>query len=125
MGSNLLAIAVGGTLGCWGRYGLTALLQAVYGREFPVATLSVNVLGCFAMGFLFVVTLEHVSLAPGVRTGLLTGGLGGFTTFSTFAVETLLLFEEGEPARAVLYVLLSVVAGLAAALAGAYLARNF
>jgi hypothetical protein len=50
---GLLAIAIGGTLGCWARYGMTILVQAIYGRDFPYATLSINVLGAFLMGFLF------------------------------------------------------------------------
>lgn len=119
-----LAIAVGGTLGCWARYWLTGFVQHAVGRGFPYATLLINVLGAFLMGFLFVETLERISLAPALRTGLLTGVLGGFTTFSTFAMETLLLVEEGAVIKAVLYVTLSLVLGLAGAFAGVYLARN-
>ena len=123
MGS-LLAIAVGGTLGCWARYGMTNAVQAAFGRAFPVATLSINVLGSFLMGFLFILTLERLSVAPLVRTGMLTGFLGGFTTFSTFEMEALLLAQEGSSGRAVLYMALSVGVGFAAAFGGAVLARN-
>ena len=49
-----VAIAIGGTFGCWARYGMTNLMQSIYGRDFPYATLSINVLGSFLMGFLFV-----------------------------------------------------------------------
>ncbi len=120
-----IAIAIGGTLGCWARYGMTGLIQTVFGRDFPVATLLVNVLGCFLMGFLFIETLERVTISPALRAGILTGGLGGFTTFSTFSMETLLLVESGEAPKALLYVGLSVLLGLMAAFSGAYLARNF
>lgn len=121
---NYLAVAVGGAAGCCARYGITQLIQMVYGRNFPLATLLVNVLGCFLMGFLFFETLERISMNPALRTAILTGGLGGFTTFSTFAMESLLLIEDGEIAYAVIYLALSVLCGLLAALLGAYLART-
>jgi CrcB protein len=121
---TFLAIAVGGTLGCWARYAMTNAVQAVWGRAFPYATLSINVIGSFAMGFLFIVMLERLTTSPTLRAGILTGFLGGFTTFSTFEMETLLLGQAGEAAKAVLYVVLSVGLGFLAAFGGAYLARN-
>ena len=119
-----VAIAVGGTFGCWARYAQTQLVQAVFGRAFPFATLSINVLGAFLMGFLFIETLERLLLPPSVRTGVLTGVLGGYTTFSTFAMETLLLAEQGEALKAALYLLLSIVLGILAVFFGAYVARH-
>ena len=119
-----VAIAIGGTLGCWARYAQTNLVQAVFGRDFPLATLSINVIGSFLMGFLFILTLERLMIPPSVRAGVLTGVLGGYTTFSTFEMETLLLAENGELFKAALYVALSVVIGFAAAFGGAFLARN-
>lgn len=80
-------------------------------------------LGSFVLGFLFFAALERVTVNPTLRVAVLTGGLGGFTTFSTFMVESLILVEEGTPLRAVAYVLLSVGLGFAAALTGAYLSR--
>lgn len=118
------AIAVGGVFGCWARYGMTRLIEGIWGRDFPYATLSINVLGSFLMGFLFIETLERVSMTPELRAGILTGFLGGFTTFSTFSMESILLFEQGESAMAVLYVVSSVLIGLLAAFGGAYIARN-
>jgi fluoride exporter len=120
----LLAIAIGGTLGCWARYGMTILVQAIYGRDFPYATLSINVLGSFLMGFLFIETIERLTFGPNFRIGILTGFLGGFTTFSTFAMESMLLAEGGEAAKSALYIALSVGLGLLAAFGGAYIARN-
>jgi CrcB protein len=119
-----IAIAVGGTIGCWGRYAMTNLVQAIYGKDFPYATMSINLLGSFLMGFLFIETLERLTLSPELRTGILTGGLGGFTTVSTFEMETLLLVEQGNLGKAALYVLLSVGLGFLGAFGGAYLARN-
>jgi CrcB protein len=119
-----VAIAIGGTLGCWARYAQSNLVQTVFGRNFPFATLSINVIGSFLMGFLFILTLERLMIPPSVRVGVLTGVLGGYTTFSTFEMETLLLAESGQFFKAGLYVVLSVVIGFAAAFGGAYIARN-
>jgi CrcB protein len=119
-----IAIALFGVLGCWTRYTQTNLVQAVYGRDFPYATLSINVIACFAMGFLFVETLERLTLSPALRTGILTGFIGGYSTFSTFEMETLLLAEGGEALKATLYMVLSVALGFVAAFGGAYIARN-
>jgi fluoride exporter len=117
-------IAIFGILGCWARYGMTNLVQTVYGREFPYATLSINVGGSFLMGFLFIETLERLTVSPELRTGILTGFIGGYTTFSTFEMEIFLLVEQGAPIKAVLYLVLSIVLGFAAAFGGAYIARN-
>ena len=69
-------------------------------------------------------TLERLTLSPTLRTGILTGFIGGYTTFSTFEMETLLLAEGGEAFKAILYVILSVGLGFLAAFGGAYVARN-
>jgi CrcB protein len=119
-----VAIAIGGTLGCWARYAMTNLVQAIYGRDFPYATLSINLLGAFLMGFLFIETLERLTISPVIRTGILTGVLGGYTTFSTFEMETLLLVEQGQALKALLYVVISVVLGFLCAFGGAFIARN-
>ena len=119
-----VAVAVGGAIGCCARLGVTQAVHAIYGRGFPLATLIINVLGCLLVGFLFFVTLERLNVSPVMRTAIITGGLGGFTTFSTFAMESLLLIENGETSRAVLYLALSVVLGLTAAFMGAYIARS-
>ncbi len=119
-----IAIAIGGVLGCWARYAMTNLVQAIYGRDFPYATLSINVLACFLMGFLFVETLERLTISPVFRIGIITGFIGGFSTFSTFAMETLLLAEQGDANKSVLYVVLSIFLGMLATFSGAYIARN-
>ena len=117
-------IAIFAILGAFARYGQTLLVQGVLGRGFPFATLSINVLGSFLMGFLFFLTLERLSLPPSLRTGILTGGLGAYTTFSTFSLETLNLMESGEWTRAALYVAASVLLSITAVILGAYLSRN-
>ena len=120
-----IAIAIGGTLGCWARYAQTVFVQATFGRDFPYATLSINVIGSFLMGFLFILTLERLMIPPSVRVGILTGVLGGYTTFSSFGWETAKMMEDGEWLRASTYVAASVVAGLFLSVAGIRLANKF
>lgn len=117
-------IAVFGVLGCWARFAQASLVQAIWGSDFPYATLSINLMGSFLMGFLFIETVERLAMAPTLRTGVLTGFLGGYTTFSTFQMESLLLFEQGAALKAFLYQGLSLVLGLGCAFFGAYIARN-
>lgn len=121
---NYVAVALGGVVGCCARYGVSQAVQAFYGKSFPFATLIINISGCLAMGFLFYLTLERVSVSPSLRVAILTGVLGGFTTFSTFAMEALLLAEDGKTSSAVAYILLSVFLGLGAAWFGAWCARG-
>jgi CrcB protein len=117
-------IAIFAIIGAFARYGQTLVVQGVLGRSFPFATLSINILGSFLMGFLFFETLERLNLSPELRTGILTGGLGAYTTFSTFSLESLNLIENGEMVKAGLYVAASVVLSIAAAIFGAFLSRN-
>jgi fluoride exporter len=117
-------LAIFAIIGAFARYGQTIVVQNVMGRAFPFGTLSINVLGSFLMGFLFFATLERINISPELRTGILTGGLGAYTTFSTFSLETLNLIENGEMVKAGLYVGGSVVLSIAAAIFGAYLSRN-
>lgn len=119
-----VAIAGFGILGCLSRYFMTQLVQSVWGTAFPYATLIINVSGSFLMGFLFVETLDRLTMPVALRTGILTGFIGGYTTFSTYMMETLLLTEQGLVLRGLLYVALSTVIGFAAALFGAFLARS-
>jgi len=121
---NYLAVALGGAFGCCARLGVNQLVHERLGQIFPFATLIINVAGCLAMGFLFFYTLEQVSINPALRLGIVTGVLGGFTTFSAFGIETLLLVEDGKLAQAALYVTLSVALGLGAVFIGAYAARS-
>ena len=118
-----LAVAVAGVLGCWARLALGNWIPTWAGRDFPYATLIINVGGSFLMGFLFVALAERFALSNALRVGVLTGFLGGFTTFSAFSMEILLLVQGGAPAKGALYAVSSVVLGFAACFAGAVIAR--
>ena len=92
---------------------------------FPWGTLAVNAAGCFALGLVATLADERGLLAPATRLFLVAGVLGGFTTFSTFGLETFRLLQEEQTAAALGNVLGSVVAGLAALAAGVLLGRQF
>jgi len=122
--TQTLAIAAGGALGSVLRFWMSGWTHGLLGRGFPYGTLLVNVLGCLLMGVLFVWLTERVSIAPVWRAGLLIGVLGGFTTFSAFSMETLNLLEEGAQVKALLNIVLSVVASLGATWIGMMAARQ-
>jgi len=119
-----LAIAVGGGLGALLRYWVSTGAHALLGRGFPYGTLTVNVLGSLMMGFLYVWLLDRVITGPMVRAFLLIGLLGGFTTFSTFSIESLNLIEAGQILKAFANVLLSVTVCITAAGLGVLIARQ-
>lgn len=121
---QILAIAVGGSLGALLRYGVANGVHAVLGRGFPYGTLVVNVSGCLAMGVLYVLLVERLALSPEWRAALLIGVLGAFTTFSSFSMETFALFEEGEWMKALMNVMLSVSLCLAAVWLGVLAGRR-
>jgi CrcB protein len=121
---HVLAIGLGGAVGSMLRYWLSTSVYVVAGRAFPYGTLAVNVVGCLAMGFLFVVFAERLADNAVWRAGLLIGVLGGFTTFSAFSMETFNLIEQGEPLKALTNVALSVVLCIGATWVGAVLGRQ-
>ena len=97
---RLLLIGAGGFLGAVGRYLLGGAVQRLGGATaFPWGTLAVNVLGCLAIGALYGIA-EARDVGSGARLFLATGVLGGFTTFSTFGLETVALARDGAPLRA-------------------------
>jgi fluoride exporter len=111
---TLSYVAIGGAIGSVLRY------LMVVGVGAPIATLLVNLLGSFAIGILFVVLANRSSLSP----LLMTGVLGGFTTFSAFSLDALKLWEGGQTLQAGLYVLASIILSLVAVALGAALARG-
>jgi CrcB protein len=119
----LAAIAVGGIAGAEARYGLGVAIPREPGG-WPWATLLINVSGCALIGVLMVVLLELTHPHPLVRPLLGVGVLGGYTTFSTYATDTLSLLQDGHPAVAVGYFLLTPVLAVAAVAAGVGATRS-
>lgn len=121
---QVLAIAGGGAAGALARFYASAGVYRVLGRDFPWGTLAVNLVGSFFMGLLFVLFLERLATGPEVRSAVLVGFLGAFTTFSTFSMETLTLIEQGYLGRAFLNMWLSVLVCLLACWFGALVGRS-
>lgn len=115
MMNPFLQVALGGAFGATARYSVYRLIAA-HGPGFPVATVVVNVAGSFLMGLL--VALFAHRWGNQYAPLLLAGVLGGFTTFSAFSLDALTLWQRGQAAGAVVYVLASVVLSLAAVVAG-------
>ena len=108
---NCLAVGIGGFIGAVCRY-LAGLLPVKETTLFPAKTLAVNLLGCIFIGLIAGLAVRHLPLHPRLMLFLQTGICGGFTTFSTFALETDRLIYSGHMGLAALYVLLSVAAGV-------------
>ena len=111
---TLLSVALGGALGALSRYLLTTVTAGYCNTTFPLPTLGVNILGCFLMGIV-AETAAAKNLFSGVALSFLTTGfLGGFTTFSAFSLETVLLFEKSHYFLACSYIALSIILCIAA-----------
>lgn len=121
---QMIAIAVGGAVGSLLRYAASNAVHLWMTRSFPYGTLVVNVSGCLVMGILYVLLIERLNLGPEWRAALLVGLLGGYTTFSSFSMETLLLFENGEHVKAFANIILSVSLCLAAVWLGVAAGRR-
>jgi len=121
---QVMTIAIGGAIGSVLRFGLSTWVHTFTGRGFPYGTLAVNVLGSLAMGFLFVLLVERVGESALWRAGLLIGLLGGFTTFSTFSIETFNLIEQGAMAKAAGNMAASLILCVGGTWLGVLLARQ-
>ena len=120
---RLLLIGLAGLAGTLCRYGLSGLVARRFGETFPTGTLIVNVLGCFLAGFLYYLFQERFLVGEVVRTAVMIGFLGGFTTFSSFALQTLTLLRDGEVFLSILNIAISNAAGLLMVWVGYSLAR--
>ena len=121
--STYIAIAFGGALGAVSRYWLNSAVQRFNDSGFPLGTFAVNVLGSFLIGIFFVLLTEKAQIAEQWRPVIVVGFLGGLTTFSTFSLDALLLFEQGHYNTALFYIISSVALCLIAAFAGMQITR--
>jgi CrcB protein len=120
---RLLLVAAGGALGSSARYLTSLATGKVFGAGFPVGTLVVNLVGCLLIGVGFALAEERSVLSPHGRLFFMTGFLGGLTTFSTYALESVTYFGDGARAVAVANLVLNNVLGLLPVLAGMALGR--
>jgi len=124
MYTNILFIGIGGFLGTVARYLLTDLLAKTYPSAFPYGTFAVNILGCFAIGLVFGFSERFDWMMHELRLFLAVGICGGFTTFSAFAYENIVLLQSKDYLTFAAYAILSFAVCLAATFAGLLLARG-
>jgi fluoride exporter len=122
LGIVLLAIALGAVLGAWLRWGLSYWLNP-HLAHLPLGTLAANLAGGYLIGIAVAVFAAHPAISPAWRLFIVTGFLGGLTTFSTFSSESVALLQAGQLAPALLHVTLHLVGSIAATLAGIATAR--
>lgn len=121
----LLLVGAGGAIGAMSRYGLSVLVGRFWVSSFPLATLLVNVAGSCLMGVLIGVLARTMpTMSNDIRLFAAIGVLGGFTTFSSFSLDTIFLIERGALAQALLYVCLSVVVCLVGLYLGLLISRG-
>lgn len=121
--SKLFLIGLAGFIGTVSRYLLSGVIAKRYGETFPMGTLIVNLIGCFLVGLLFYLLEERFLVNQTARTVILIGFLGGFTTFSSYGLQTFTLLQDGEFGFAVLNITVSNLVGLLLVWAGYTLAR--
>jgi len=118
----IIYIAIGGAAGALLRYSISGYMYKYFNGFLPWGTLAVNLLGCFAIGFLWNI-FENFAYSPNTRAFIFIGILGAFTTFSTFGLESFNLLREGEIKYAVLNILVSNIAGIALVFVGFIVSR--
>jgi CrcB protein len=119
----ILLVAAGGAVGSVARYLMASSIQSATGWQFPLGTVLVNILGCFLIGILYVLLVARPDPRNELRVLLMVGVMGGFTTFSSFSLETITLAMNGNYGSAVLNVVISVAACLLGTTLGITLAR--
>ncbi len=120
---KLLFIAVLGLCGVFSRYYVGLFVARILPTPFPLGTFIINVVGSFLIGFIYAIGVEKGMMSESLRVGLLVGFLGGFTTFSSFALDSVRLAEQSEYLLGGLYFFGSPIVGFIAATAGLFLAR--
>lgn len=121
---HYLLICLAGGLGSLARYECSLRVQSKFDRDFPLGTLFVNVVGCFLFGLVWTLGEEKMRFSPETRTILLSGFMGGFTTFSTFGFETTSYLRTGQWTAALQNISLQVLLGIVAVIAGMAMARK-
>ncbi|WP_250658349.1 fluoride efflux transporter CrcB [Alkalimarinus coralli] len=120
---QVIAIALGGALGALSRYFVIGVMTDWLGKDFPFGTLCVNVVGSFFIGVLYIVIVQKMHVSPELKSILVVGFLGAFTTFSTFSLEAFNFISQGLLLNAVTYIVSSVILCILAVWAGISLAK--
>ncbi|MFZ4724707.1 MAG: fluoride efflux transporter CrcB [Paludibacter sp.] len=120
---QLLLVGLGGFIGSIARFAVSKLNVYMHFLAIPLGTLTVNVVGSFIIGIIVGISQKSEIISADVRLFLMVGICGGFTTFSSFSVENLMLIQNGQVFSALIYTFLSLFLGLAAVYLG-YLSTN-
>jgi len=120
---GLIVVFLGGGAGSLCRYLMSLGIASLWGGSFPLGTFLINILGCFCIGFLGGLS-ERTTMDPTLRLLLQTGFLGGFTTFSSFGLETFQLFHRGEGWTAASYLVASNLIGVVVVVGGFFLSKG-
>ncbi|MDQ1186077.1 MULTISPECIES: fluoride efflux transporter CrcB [Agrobacterium] len=120
---NILLVAVGGAIGSIGRYLVGLWATRLAGPNFPWGTLTVNIVGAFAIGLFVEMIARRFDASAEMRVFIVTGIIGGFTTWSSFTLDAVVLFERGALGLSALYLLASLLVSFAAIFAGLALGR--
>lgn len=120
---NLFAIFLGGGIGAVSRFLITLNLTKIYNVNLPIATFLVNIIGSFAIGFLYILFMGKTDLTPALKFALTVGFCGGLTTFSTFSLELFEMISHQQFMQAAIYALLSVLICLVMTGIGVYCAK--
>jgi fluoride exporter len=121
---RIALLIVFGALGTLARYALQGVMQTRTSSTFPSGTLAVNLIGCFLLGGIAEYALLHLTIPPEWRVGITVGFFGAFTTFSTFSWETARMLQDGQWRSATIYVVTSVIGGLAGVFFGMRIAER-
>lgn len=119
--TKFLIVMLGGSLGAASRYGIGLLAAKVWGTRFPWGTLTVNLVGCFFIGFVFALADRARLLTPDMRLLLITGFLGALTTFSSFSLETVNAARAGMHVQPFMNILVNNMGGLVFTVLGLWL----
>lgn len=120
---EILAVAVGGSVGAVSRYLISQYMAAKFGASLPYGTLAVNVVGCLIIGAFMTLATEKFIISPYWRLIVVVGFIGGLTTFSSFSYETLKLLENSSLGYALSNVIFNLIFGFSATWLGIVLAR--
>ena len=121
---GLVYIGIFGLLGVFSRYFIVVIINKSFQPSLPYDIFLINVVGSFLIGIIYVLGVEKVQISQDLRIAIMVGFLGGFTTFSSYCLDAVKLFESYRYLQGILYISLSPIIGILATILGIFLARK-